>query len=483
MTTSAADIGVVGLAVMGQNLALNLADQGLTVAVTNRSPGRIDELLARAEPRHRLIPTPGLVELVAELAAPRVVLLMVKAGDPVDATIDQLVPLLDPGDSIVDGGNSHWLDSERRQRRLADCGIAFVGAGISGGEEGARRGPSIMPGGSVAAWPRVAPLLEAVAARADDGEPCVAWLGAGGAGHFVKMVHNGIEYGDMQILAEGHTLLRAAGYEPADQAELFRQWNEGRLASFLVEITGDILAATDPAGGGPLIDVILDAAGQKGTGRWTVTAAMELGQPLVLVAEAVGARMVSSLVDLRASVADRHGAEAAPALSEAVHPGDVEAAMWMAKVMSYTQGFMLLQAASDEQGWDLDLATVARLWRAGCIIRAEFLADIARVHEAGPVTNLLLTDRFADEVAEAAPSLRWVVTAAVEAGIAVPALASALTFYDGLRTRRGSGHLIQAQRDHFGAHTYERVDRPRGQVFHTDWIGSGDSATSGSYRA
>jgi 6-phosphogluconate dehydrogenase len=297
------------------------------------------------------------------------------------------------------------------------------------------------------------------------------------------MVHNGIEYGDMQVLAEAHTLLRAAGHEPAAQADLFRAWNRGRLESYLVEITADILAARDPEGGGPLIDVILDTAGQKGTGRWTVSSAMELGQPLLLVAEAVGARMISSLLDLRASTAARHPAADVVPLSGLIGPDDAEAAVWMAKVISYAQGFMVLRAASDEHGWELDLAAVAGLWRAGCIIRARFLADIAAAHRSGTVTNLLVTDRFAGEVREAAPSLRRLVGAAVRAGVPIPALASALTFYDGLRTSRGSGYLIQAQRDYFGAHTYERVDRPRGEFYHTDWVGSGDSATSGSYRA
>ncbi len=494
-----ADIGVVGLAVMGQNLVLNLADNGFTVAAHNRSSSRIDELMDRVEPSHDVRPALHLADLVALLSRPRIVLLMVQAGAAVDQTIDALVPLLTPGDVVVDGGNSRWTDSERRQRLLADNGIHFVGAGVSGGEEGARHGPSIMPGGDAAAWPALRPLLEAVAARAEvDDQPCVSWLGPGGAGHFVKMIHNGIEYGDMQVLAEAHTLLRAAGYEPARQAELFAEWNRGRLRSYLVEITAEILAATDDNGadngddngaeGGPLIDVILDAAGQKGTGRWTVNAAMDTGQPMMLVAEAVGARMVSALVETRAAVAARYPDQ--PPAPTGLDLDDVEAALHTAKIISYAQGFMVLDAASRDHGWDLDLAAVARLWRGGCIIRAAFLDDIAAaftwdesVASEGVTTNLILTDTFAPDLAAGSESLRRVVVAAMAAGIPVPALASALAFFDGMRTARGSGHLIQAQRDYFGAHTYERLDRPRGEFFHTDWIGSGGAAVSGSYRA
>ena len=476
-----ADIGVVGLAVMGQNLALNIADHGYSVAVHNRSPQRMVDLMERARAEHDVRAAETLEDLVVGVERPRKIILMVQAGAAVDNTIDQLAPLLDAGDVIIDGGNSYWEDTVRRGEGLAERFVHFVGAGVSGGEEGARFGPSIMPGGHPAAWPLIQPVLEAIAAKAgpNDDEPCTSWMGSGGAGHFVKMIHNGIEYGDMQVLAEASALLSGSGLAPAAQAKLFTGWNAGRLQSFLVEITAEILERTD-TDGRPMVDVILDAAGQKGTGKWTVNSAMELGQPMMLVTEAVGARMVSSFVDLRAEVS-----EAYPDQLEAVavDPSDIEAAIHAAKIISYAQGFMVLQSASDDHGWDLDLAAVARLWRGGCIIRAAFLDDMAAAFEEVADRNLLLADHFRGELAGAIPGLRTVVSAAIASGVAVPAMASALTFFDGIRRRRGTAALIQAQRDYFGAHTYERVDRPRGEFFHTDWADTGGNATSGSYSA
>ena len=483
-TGPTADIGLVGLAVMGQNLALNMADHDLRVAVYNRTAETTDDFVAgpaaEAARSGSIVPTTTLPDLVAAVARPRRIMLMVRAGGVVDAVIEQLAPLLEEGDVIIDGGNSHHDDSTRRQRSLADRGLLFVGAGVSGGEDGARNGPSIMPGGAADARTLVEPVFEAIAARADDGEPCTAWLGPGGSGHFVKMVHNGIEYGDMQVLAEAYALLSAAGHDHAGLAEIFGRWRTGVLESFLVDITADIMATTDD--GTPVLDRILDAAGQKGTGRWTVVESLELGQPLTLVGEAVFARQLSALVDLRAAAADRLAGPEGDLADLAVN--DVEQAVYASKIVSYAQGFMLLDEASSEHGWDLDLATIASIWRAGCIIRARFLDDITTAYRVvEPPANLLLADFFADAMEAAHGPLRRVVTAAVAAGVPVPAYSSALAFYDGVRSRRLPANLIQAQRDYFGAHTYERIDRPRGQFFHTDWTGTGGPTTSTSYDA
>ncbi len=477
-----ADVGLVGLAVMGQNLALNIADSGYSIAVHNRTAATAAEFAAGAEPGQDIRASTGVEDFVAGLARPRKILLLVKAGEPVDAVIGQLLPHLASGDIIVDCGNSLFTDSERRTADLQAHGVRFVGAGVSGGEEGARHGPSIMPGGDVTAWPEIEPILEAVAATAgpNDDEPCCAWLGGGGAGHYVKMVHNGIEYGDMQVLAEALMVLRATGLKPDEVAAVFKKWNQGRLQSYLVEITAEILAATDDDGT-PMVDVILDAAGQKGTGKWTVISAMELGQPVMLVGEAVGARMVSSLVETRATASDLLGGPGTIFPSGATE-AQVEAAVYGAKLISYAQGFMLLAEASRTYRWSLDLATVARLWRGGCIIRASFLDDIAAAYSSdGDLENLLFDPVFADRITEAQAGLRQTVVAAATAGVATPALSSALAFYDGFRTARGSAALIQAQRDYFGAHTFERVDEPRGQWFHRDWAATGARAVSGSY--
>ncbi len=478
MTTC--DVGLIGLAVMGQNLALNIADHGYALAAYNRTGAKVDELVARRSDAHHIEGHSTLAEFVASLRRPRVVTVMVRAGSAVDHVLAELLPLLDPDDVVIDAGNSDYRDTERRQTHLARRRIRFVGAGVSGGEEGARHGPSIMPGGDIAAWERVAPVLTSIAAIAGaDDQPCCSWIGPGGSGHFVKMVHNGIEYGDMQVLAEAYALMSDADRSAAEQADLFSEWNRGRLESYLVEITAAILSTADDDGQ-PLVDSILDAAGQKGTGRWTVEAALSLGQPMMLVAEAVGARMLSSMVDLRGEGAAT--LPAGPVVGAPVHPPAVEGAVHAAKLISYAQGFMTLSAASAEHDWDLDLAAIARLWRGGCIIRSSLLDAISAAYETDPaLACLLFDDVLGAGLRDAIDDLRAVVGAAISRGVAVPAMASALAFYDGLRTARGPASLIQAQRDYFGAHTYERVDRPRGEWFHTDWAATGGTATSGSY--
>ena len=405
--------------------------------------------------------------MVATLSSPRVVLLMVKAGEPVDYVIDDLVPLLDRGDIIIDGGNSLFTDTARRCQRLAEEGIRFVGAGVSGGEEGARHGPSIMPGGDPGAWPVIEPMLKGIAAVAPDGSPCCEWIGPGGAGHFVKMVHNGIEYGDMQVIAEAYDLMRRGlGMTPPQIGEVFSKWNEGRLQSYLIEITADILSATED--GVPIIDLILDAAGQKGTGKWTVIASMESAEPTSLVAEAVYARIVSSNPQRRGRLAEVF--DEPTRRLEGVTVDDIESALYASKIVSYAQGFRLLHTASAEHEWDLDLGMVASIWRAGCIIRARFLEDIADAYTDAPALGDLTESAFfSDALRAATDSWRRVVSAAVSAGLPAPAYSTALAYFDGMRSPRLPANLIQAQRDFFGAHTFERVDRPRGEFFHHEW--------------
>ncbi len=475
-----ADIGLVGLAVMGQNLVLNMTDHGFTVAVYNRTTAVMDEFVAGPAAGASVIGCPTLQELVATLKAPRRVMLMVKAGAAVDAVIADLAALLEPGDIIIDGGNSLYTDSIRRTREVEARGLLYIGSGVSGGEEGARHGPSIMPGGSAAAWPAVAPIFQAIAAKTPDGTPCCDWVGADGAGHYVKMVHNGIEYGDMQVTAEAYALMRAAGMSHAAMSGTFRTWGEGVLDSFLVGITADILAFTDEDGQ-PLLERILDSAGQKGTGKWTVISSMELAQPVTLVAEAVFARIVSSLKDERVRASK---ILTGPTQRLDVAVDDIRDALYASKIVSYAQGFMLLRAAAAENGWQLDLGRIASLWREGCIIRARFLDDITAAFTRDPqLDNLLLDPFFADAVNQAQAGWRRVVTAAVAAGIPVPAYSSALAFFDGYRSEFLPANLIQAQRDYFGAHTYERTDRPRGQFSHTNWTGHGGTTTAGTYQA
>jgi 6-phosphogluconate dehydrogenase len=482
VVAGSADIGLIGLGIMGRNLALNMRDHGYTVAVYNRTAARTDEFLAGPAAGAGILPTYSLAELAGRLARPRRVLLMVQAGRPVDDTIAGLLPVLDPGDVIVDGGNSHFADTVRRVHEVEAPGLYYVGAGISGGEEGARHGPSIMPGGSAAAWPLLRPVLQAIAARLADGTPCCTWVGADGAGHFVKMVHNGIEYGDMQLIAEAYDLMRRGlGLPPERMQEVFAAWDRGRLDSYLIEITADIVNFRSGAGA-PVLERILDSAGQKGTGRWTAEAALALGTPASLASEAVLARFLSALVDERRRASE---ALAGPAPTVEGPPDDVladlEQALYASKLVSYAQGFMWLRQAAAEHAWDLDYAGIALLWRAGCIIRAAFLDQVRRAFREDPgLPSLLLDPYFAGQLADAQGGWRRTVARAAAAGLPVPAYAAALAFYDGYRSGRLPANLIQAQRDYFGAHRYEEVDRPRGEYSHTDWtVGGGPADDDG----
>lgn len=482
--TQAADIGLIGLAVMGQNLVLNMDDHGLTVAVYNRTRSKTDEFLHGPAAGTRVIATGSLRALVESLKSPRIVMLMVKAGPVVDSLIEQLIPLLSEGDILVDGGNSLFTDTSRRVESLRKAGIHFIGTGISGGEEGARHGPSIMPGGDRAAWPVVKPIFQAIAAQVDD-EPCCQWVGEGGAGHYVKMVHNGIEYGDMQLICEAYHLLNTGlGLSVDELQRVFSDWNRGVLDSYLVEITADIFTVRDEDGS-PLVDKVLDSAGQKGTGKWTVVNALELGIPLTLIGEAVFARFLSALRQSRQAAAAVLG-EAGGALTgdRDALIADIHDALYASKIISYAQGFQLMTEAQKEYGWQLDFGAIALMWRGGCIIRSRFLGNIRTAYRHNPqLENLLLDDFFRDELARVEPGWRRTVARAVEAGIPVPAFGAALAFYDGYRSARLPANLLQAQRDYFGAHTYERVDKPRGEFFHTDWAGTGGKVASTTYDA
>jgi len=478
-----ADIGVIGLAVMGQNLVLNLSDHGHSVAVFNRTSQRTDAFLSGPAAGRDISGAHDLASFVGLLARPRCVLLMIKAGAPVDAQIEALIPLLDTGDIIIDGGNSHYADSERRCVDLTEHGLHFVGAGISGGEEGARNGPSIMPGGEPAAWDIIKPIITSIAADYQ-GEPCADWVGKGGAGHYVKMVHNGIEYGDMQVIAEAYDIMsRGLGMSALDIQPHFAAWNRGKLDSYLIEITADILGHTTD--GQPTVDVILDAAGQKGTGKWTVIASMDEGMPVSLVGESVYARMVSALKDERGRASSVLGGTVTAMTDDPdTVIDDIRDALYGSKIVSYAQGFMLFRAASEQFSWHLQPDVIASLWRAGCIIRSQFLGDITSAYRKTPdLENLLIDEHFASEITSALPGWRRTVARAAMAGIPVPAYASALSFFDAYRSDRLPANLIQAQRDFFGAHTYERMDKPRGEWFHTDWTGHGGDVTSGTYEA
>ena len=463
-----AQIGVTGLAVMGANLARNLARNGFTVALHNRSVAKTDALLEKHGGEGTFVRTETLQELVDSLEKPRRVLIMVKAGAPVDSVIEQLEPLLEAGDIIIDAGNSNFQDTRRREAALAQKDLHFVGIGVSGGEEGALNGPSIMPGGSKESYQALGPLLEKISAHVD-GQPCCAWIGTDGAGHFVKMVHNGIEYADMQVIGEAYDLLRSgAGIEPADQAKIFTEWNQGELASFLIEITAEVLGHTDAKTGKPLVDVIVDSAGQKGTGRWTVQSALDLGSPTSAIAESVFARGLSSQRDQRA-IAQRvlAGHEQDVAL-ETNFVEDVRQALFASKLVSYAQGLDMLTAASKEYNWDLKLDEIASLWRGGCIIRAELLKDITKAYAAADKPeNLLFAPAFTEAIGNALPAWRRVVATAVQLGIPVPVFSSSLAYYDGLRRKRLPAALTQGLRDLFGAHTYHRTDAEG--TFHTLW--------------
>jgi 6-phosphogluconate dehydrogenase len=480
-----ADIGLIGLAVMGQNLVLNMADHGFKVAVYNRTTSKVDDFINGEAKGRNIIGTYNLETFVAQLEKPRRVMLMIKAGKPVDASIDALLPYLEPGDIIIDGGNSNYQDSIQRAQALEAKGLRFIGTGVSGGEEGARFGPSIMPGGTAEAWPYVKDIFQAIAAKVEDGTPCCDWVGSDGAGHFVKMVHNGIEYGDMQLISEAYHLLKSILGMNHDQMHMvFAEWNQGVLDSYLIEITRDIMAYKDEDGS-PLLEAILDSAGQKGTGRWTAITALDLGIPLTLIAEAVLARALSALKEERVAASQLlNGPQLGFQGDPTTFVEDVRQALYAAKIMSYAQGYMLMQAAAKEYDWDLNYGNIALMWRGGCIIRSAFLGKIKAAYDQDPeLSNLLLDPYFQVEVAKTQAAWRRVIAEAVGNGIPVPAMSSALAFYDGYRSGRLPANLIQAQRDYFGAHTYERIDQPRGQFFHTNWTGTGGDITSSTYNA
>jgi 6-phosphogluconate dehydrogenase len=480
-----ADIGLIGLAVMGQNLVLNMADHGYRVAVFNRTTSKVDDFINGPAKEKSIIGTHSMEELVSALDKPRKVMLMVKAGEVVDRFIDMLVPLLDQGDVIIDGGNSYYPDTTRRTARLRKQGLRFIGTGISGGEEGARHGPSIMPGGDPEAWPLVKGIFQSIAAQVDN-EPCCQWVGEDGAGHFVKMVHNGIEYGDMQLICEAYALMENALDMSCDRMhEVFSQWNDGVLDSYLIEITADILAMKDDDGE-PLVNKILDTAGQKGTGKWTGINALDLGVPLTLIGEAVFARVLSALKDERVRAAAILGPRPKPSEngSEADNIKALHDALYASKIISYAQGFMLMREAAREQGWNLNYGEIALMWRGGCIIRSTFLGNIKNAYDANPqLENLALDSFFTEALKSAEDGWRNAVMLAVRNGIPAPAFASALSYFDGYRSARLPANLLQAQRDYFGAHTYERIDKPRGEYFHTDWTGHGGKVASTTYEA
>lgn len=478
------DIALIGLAVMGQNLILNMNDHGFTVVAYNRTVSKVDEFLAREAKGTKVIGAHSIEEMVKKLKRPRRVMMLVKAGQPVDDFIAQVAPHLEKGDIIIDGGNSLYQDTARRVKEVEAKGLLYIGTGVSGGEEGARHGPSIMPGGSPAAWPHVKPIFQGVAAKVDGGVPCCDWVGEGGAGHYVKMVHNGIEYGDMQLICEAYQLLRdGLGMSADEMHQVFAEWNKGVLDSYLIEITRDILAFKDKDGA-PLVDKILDTAGQKGTGKWTVIDSMELGIPITLIAEAVYSRCVSALKAERVAAAKtlRPVGTAKVAADRAKFIDAVRDALYASKIVSYAQGYMLMRAAAAENKWNLNYGGIALMWRGGCIIRSRFLGKIKEAFDKDPaLTNLLLDPYFTGEMERSQPGWREVIATAVRAGIPVPAFSTALAFFDGYRTANLPANLLQAQRDYFGAHTYERTDGPRGQFHHTNWTGRGGETSSSTY--
>ncbi len=481
---SKADLGLIGLAVMGQNLVLNMNDHGFTVAVFNRTLSKVDEFLDSGAKGTQVVGTHSIEELVGALEKPRRIMLMVQAGKPVDDFIEHIIPHLEPGDILIDGGNSNYNDTIRRTAYVESKGLLYIGTGVSGGEEGARHGPSIMPGGSPAAWPHVKPIFQAIAAkvtRPDGGQdPCCDWVGENGAGHYVKMVHNGIEYGDMQLICEAYHLMKEGlGMTPAQMHKVFARWNKGKLDSYLIEITRDILGYKDEDGK-PVVEKILDAAEQKGTGKWTGISALDMGIPLTLVVEAVLGRSLSSLKDERTAASKvLSGPKPKIVGDPQAYVQDLEQALYASKIMSYTQGYMLMRAAAKEYRWNLNYGGIALMWRGGCIIRSVFLGKIKEAFDHNPsLSNLLLDPYFTEQVGAAQPGWRRVVAKAVQKGIPVPAMSSALAFYDGYRRERLPANLLQAQRDYFGAHTYQRVDKPRGEYFHTNWTGRGGDVTS-----
>jgi 6-phosphogluconate dehydrogenase len=484
MSDASCDIGLIGLAVMGQNLVLNMNDHGYKVAVFNRTVSKVDDFIADEAKGTNVVGAHSAQELASLLKRPRRVMLMVKAGDSVDQTIDHILPYLEPGDIVIDGGNSLYTDSNRRSKDLAAKGILFIGTGVSGGEEGARFGPSIMPGGNPAAWPHVKEIFQSIAAKVEDGTPCCDWVGEDGAGHFVKMVHNGIEYGDMQLICEAYDLLhRGLGLTPDELAAVFTEWNKGELDSFLIEISSHIFAKKDEDGQ-PLVDKILDTAGQKGTGKWTVISALDTGQPVTLIGESVFARCLSALKEDRVAASK---ILEGPAIKQDV--GDrtafienVRCALYCSKIISYAQGYMLLSAAAKENGWNLNMGGIALMWRGGCIIRSRFLGNIKAAFDKNPaLTNLLLDSFFFSALNKYQASWRKAQVHAIELGVPTPAFSTALAFFDGYRAERLPANLLQAQRDYFGAHTYERIDQPRGKFVHTNWTGTGGRVSSSTY--
>jgi 6-phosphogluconate dehydrogenase len=479
-----ADIGLVGLAVMGENLVLNMESHGFTVAVYNRTTSKVDEFTSGRAAGKKIIGTHTPAELVASLKSPRKIMIMVKAGAPVDAVINEFLPLLSPGDILIDGGNSQFPDSVRRTRDLKAKGILYIGTGVSGGEEGALKGPSIMPGGNPEAWPHVKPIFQSIAAKVADGSPCCDWVGPEGAGHFVKMVHNGIEYGDMQLICEAYDLMRRLlGISAAEMSEVFGRWNTGVLDSYLIEITRDILAYVDPETGQPMVDQILDTAGQKGTGKWTVVSALDTGTPLTLIAEAVFSRCLSAQKDQRVHASQiLSGPTPAYSGDKAQLIDDIEQALYAAKIVSYAQGYELIESMAKETGWEFNKSGIALMWRGGCIIRSRFLGNIKDAFDRdAKLPNLMLDPFFKTALEKAAPGWRRVAALAVTQGIAAPALTSALAYFDGYRSDRLPANLLQAQRDYFGAHTYERTDKKRGEFFHTNWTGRGGTTASTTY--
>jgi 6-phosphogluconate dehydrogenase len=477
-----ADIALIGLAVMGQNLILNMNDHGFTVVAFNRTVEKVDHFLANEAKGTKVIGAHSIEEMVAQLKKPRRVMLMVKAGQAVDEFIEHLLPHLEPGDIIIDGGNSLFEDTIRRVKYVESKGLLYIGTGVSGGEEGARHGPSIMPGGSPAAWPHVKDIFQGIAAKVD-GAPCCDWVGEGGAGHYVKMVHNGIEYGDMQLIGEAYNLMKTGlGLTPDQMREIFGEWNKGELNSYLIEITRDILAFKD-TDGSALVDKILDTAGQKGTGKWTVESSQNLGIPITLIAEAVYARCVSAMKEERVAAAKKlKGPKPTIKGDQKKFIEAIRQALYASKIVSYAQGYMLMRAAAAEYKWNLNNGGIALMWRGGCIIRSAFLDEIKKAFDKNPkLSNLLLDPFFKKAIKDCQRSWRSVVAMAAKKGIPVPAFSTALAFYDGYRSERLPANLLQAQRDYFGAHTYERVDQPRGQFFHTNWTGHGGTTASSTY--
>ena len=477
------DIGLVGLAVMGENLILNMESKGYTVTAYNRSQAKVDKFIQGRAAGKNIRGARSIEELVQSLARPRKVMLMVKAGAPVDNFIEQLIPHLDKGDIIIDGGNTHFPDTNRRTEYLESKGLLFIGTGVSGGEEGALVGPSIMPGGSPAAWDAVKPIFQHISAKVEDGSPCCEWVGENGAGHFVKMVHNGIEYGDMQLICEAYQIMKdVLGMSAKEMHEVFAEWNEGELDSYLVEITRDILAFEDEDGE-PLVDKILDTAGQKGTGKWTGVSALELGVPLTLIGEAVFARCISAQKDERVEASKvLHGPGITFDGDKKALIEDLRLALLASKIVSYAQGYALMKEAAKEYNWNLNYGGIALMWRGGCIIRSAFLSKIKEAFDVnGDLSNLLLAPYFTEKVTSAQTGWRRVVAVAISNGIPAPSLTAALSYFDGYRTERLPANLLQAQRDFFGAHTYERIDKPRGEFFHTNWTGKGGDTASSTY--